>query len=92
MPKDGWCSLALALQFFSRYKDENSVCSLPTHMEPMVAKFTARHGWAEGPQNAGTLVSQLEGKVPEAALDSIQARGDGSLTFLCHNHCLVILP
>lgn len=47
---------------------------LPMHMERMVAKFSARHGWAEGAPNAGILVSQLAGTVPE---DSIQPRGGG---------------
>ena len=32
------------------------------------------------------MLAQLAGTVPEAALDSIQPRGDGSLVFLCHSH------
>lgn len=47
----------------------------------MVAKFSARHGWAEGAPNAGILVSQLAGAVPEPALDSSHV----VVVFLCHS-------
>eukprot|EP00972_Heterocapsa_arctica_P086984 12821351-Heterocapsa_arctica.AAC.1 len=63
---------------------EGEAVEVSLHMIRMVAKFSTRRGWPEGPQPAAALIAQLVGVVPEQAVDGVQPRADGSVTFGCH--------
>ena len=53
-------------------------------MIDMVAKFSTYRGWQEGQVPAAFLIDFAKKHIDVEAIDSVQSRMDGSITFLCH--------
>ena len=63
---------------------EGTEISMPIHMLKMVCKLSPLRGWISGFHPAAIFMEQIVAHVPEAAVDSVICRENGTCTFLCH--------
>ncbi len=59
---------------------------VPETMLNMTAKFSAKRGWLEDQIPAAFLVDFLAKHVDIEAVEGVQSRSDGTVTFRCHMH------
>ena len=57
---------------------------MPTTMKRMTAKFSKLRGWDDGTFPASVMMAYIAKYVPDLAIDQVQARMNGSFSFLCH--------
>ena len=63
---------------------EGTEISMPIHMLKMVCKLGPLRGWISGFHPAAIFMEQIVAHVPEAAVESVICRENGTCTFLCH--------